>query len=214
MTKPKKFTSVYCKLNRNQVVIKHSVTMATLKLHKSWQTFIYKTFITESNGGLSWEFHSLRNCHVVTSLQSNGHKAVHQRCVRVSLMLKRLGVVQMCTVLIIQQPDSRCAVSLQPISSVSTGDVTSSSMLVWAATNPLHSISLGHKFILQTNCSASVGSSMFLISLLFTLLIQHHLSWPSKLWKADRRPRRVLDRSAKSDSWLWFSLLGLSVSSL
>lgn len=41
---------------------------------------------------------------------------------------------------------------------------------------------------------------MFLISLLFTLLIQHHLSWASKLWKADRQTRRVLDRGAKSDS--------------
>lgn len=66
--------------------------------------------------------------------------------------------------------------------------------------DPLHSISLGHKFIFQTNCSASVGSTVFLISLLFTLLIRHHLSWPSKLWIADRRPRRVLDRGAKSDS--------------
>lgn len=93
-----------------------------------------------------------------------------------------------------------CCPSLQPISSASTRDVTSSSMLVRAATNPLHSISLGHKFILQTNCSFPVASSVFLISLLFTLLIQHHLPWPSKLWKADRRPRRVLDRSAKSDS--------------
>lgn len=74
------------------------------------------------------------------------------------------------------------------------------SCLFEVTSNPLHSISLGHKFIFQTNCSASVGSTVFLISLLFTLLIRRHLSWPSKLWKADRRPRRVLDRGTKSDS--------------
>lgn len=79
-------------------------------------------------------------------------------------------------------------------------DVTARSLLVEVITNPLHSISLGHKFIFQTNCSGSVGSTVFLISLHFALLIRHHLSWPSKRWKADRRPRRVLDRGAKSDS--------------
>lgn len=49
--------------NMTQVVIPSpkmvtcSVTMATLKPHKSWQSFISKTFIPEKNGGLSWLFH-------------------------------------------------------------------------------------------------------------------------------------------------------------
>lgn len=175
----------------NQVVIPspkmftYRVTMATLKPHKSWGTFSYETFITENNNGLSWLLHCYC-CYVspVKWTQSCAPKACTFPC-QAEDVWSRANV---------HGPHNSaarlqvCCLSLQPISSASTGDDTSSSMLVWAATNPLHSISLGHKFILQTNCSFSVGSSVFLISLLFTLLIQHHLSWPSKLWKADRRP--------------------------
>lgn len=58
------------------------------------------------------------------------------------------------------------------------------------------------------------GSSVFLISLLFTRLIQHHLSWPSKLRKADRRPPPSAGPHSQIPLWVRFSLLGLSVSSL
>lgn len=149
-----------------------SVTMVTLKLHKTREGCIYETFIS----GLIWLFHRYYCCAGPASGVATASSAAGT-CAQTAGGL-----------------------SLQSIVSPSAGDVTARSLSVEVTTNPLHSISLGHKFIFQTNCSGSVGSTVFLISLHFALLIRHHLSWPSKRWKADRRPRRVLDRGAKSDS--------------
>lgn len=146
--------------------------MVTLKLHKTREGLIYETFIS----GLIWLFH---HCYCCTGPVSGVAMAS-------------------CTAGTCAQTAG--GLSLQSFVSPSTGDVPARCLLVEVTINPLHSISLGHKFIFQTNCSGSVGSTVFLISLHFALLIRHHLSWPSKRWKADRRPRRVLDRSAKSDS--------------
>lgn len=81
-----------------------------------------------------------------------------------------------------------------------SGHKSSNSLVVWVATNPLHPIPVGQKFIFQTNCSTSDASSMYPISFLFIRLIQHHFPRPSKLCKADRRPSWVLDRGAKSNT--------------
>lgn len=86
------------------------------------------------------------------------------------------------------------------IVSASAGDVNSRRLFVWG-----HLKSPALNF---SGSQVSLPDSLLSLSrqprasnlLPFTLLTRRHLSWPSKLWKADRRPRRVLDRRAKSDS--------------
>lgn len=88
----------------------------------SWDRFesdtIYMTKTKKTPHKLSCHYlnvhHWEKQCSVsaVASVQSNGHKAVHRRCVRVSVRQKMFDLVHVRTVLVIQQPDCSCAASL------------------------------------------------------------------------------------------------------
>lgn len=173
--------------------------MTTVSPHKSWEGSIYESFISENNGGLCRWFHWCRRVEsrvTAVTFPEWRRARVLCKCARSS---------------IIPYSGCRCVEPLPAVGLLRGQQVTLPRAACWIKP-PLHSISLGHKFIFQTCCSASAGSSALLISLPSTVLIQHHLSWPSKL----ERSRQTAPPSAgpRRQIRFWFSLLGLSVSSL